>query len=171
MTRPFEVAASLWSTPGPDREAHLLMAEPARRVGAWTAFCDPVAVHVESAGWGEAVARVRDAGCRPVVALRPGTPLERVAALPADVGVLVMGVPPGRASSGFDPATPARLAALAPRQALGVDGGVDAERARRCRSRGATWVVSGSSLCSAPDPTAWLRQAGTGAPRATGSAA
>jgi ribulose-phosphate 3-epimerase len=201
---PFEVAASLWSTPQPDRaaaatrltaagvrrfhwdvsdgvftlpggftsveagalahasgpvasEAHLMVCEPVRHVGDWTALCDTVAVHVESDGWGEAVAFVRDAGRRPVVAVGPGTPLEQVLSLPTDVGVLVMAVPPGHAGSRFDPDTLGRLDALDDRPTLGVDGGVDAERARQCRSHGATWVVSGSSLCSAPDHAAWLR--------------
>jgi ribulose-phosphate 3-epimerase len=207
VTRPpFEVAASLWSVPEPDRaaearrlaaagvrrfhwdvsdgvftlpggftpagaralaeaagavasETHLMVCEPARHVGDWIALCDTIAVHVESDGWADAVGLVRDAGCRPVVAVAPGTPLEQVLSLPADVGVLVMAVRPGHAGSRFDPGAMDRLDALDARPALGVDGGVDAERARQCRSHGATWVVSGSSLCSAPDQASWLRTA------------
>lgn len=208
MTRPlaFDVAASLWSVPGPDRaaeverlvaagvrrfhwdvsdgvfavpggftpaeagalaaaagpatsETHLMVCEPVRHVGRWTALCDTIAVHVESEGWAEALGLVRDAGCRPVVAVGPGASLEQVLPLPADVGVLVLAVPPGHAGSGFDPRTPGRLDALSGRPALGVDGAVDAERARLCRAHGATWVVSGSALCAAPDRAAWLRTA------------
>ena len=70
-----------------------------------------------------------------------------------------MAVEPGHAGSGFLPATLDRLDGLAGRALLGVDGSVDADCARECRAHGATWLVSGSSLCAAPDPAQWLRDA------------
>ncbi|WP_129336336.1 hypothetical protein [Cellulomonas endophytica] len=139
-------------------EVHLMVRRPVEHVPAWTDLCDTVVVHVEAEGWREAVDAVRGAGRRAAVAVSPGTPLDEVRALGPDVGVLVMSVVPGQAGSGFLPTTYDRLDALAGRPLLGVDGSVDLERGARCHAHGATWLVSGTSLCGCPDPARWLEQ-------------
>lgn len=161
-------------------EAHLMVTDPLPVVDDWVPFCDLVVVHVESRRCAEAVDRIRSAGTRAGVAIGPDTPLDALDALPADLPVLVMAITPGQAGSRFSPATLDRLTALSGRPAsavpraaaaaghptgrphrrlLGVDGGVDLARAHDCARHGATWVVSGTALCAAPDPAGWLSRA------------
>jgi ribulose-phosphate 3-epimerase len=140
-------------------EAHLMVSDPLTSVDAWAEVCDTVIVHVEAEGWERAVDRVRHRGVRPGVAISPDTPVSTLTDLPDDVAVLVMSIVPGRAGATFMPATLERLSSLAGRAHLGVDGGVTLALARDCGAHGATWVVSGSSLCGCDDPGAWLRAA------------
>jgi ribulose-phosphate 3-epimerase len=154
--------ARLTAATGLPGEAHLMVTDPRPVLDAWADVCGTVIVHAEATGWREAVEHVRARGARAGVALSPGTPLDVLADLPPDVVVLVMAITPGQAGSTFLPGTPARLDALAGRHAgLGVDGGVTLDHARECARHGATWVVSGSALCTAPDPAAWLARART----------
>ena len=155
-----EEAQALTDAGGPPGcEVHLMVERPLDHVGAWLDLCDLVAVHVESADWRETVRTVEAAGRRAAVAISPRTPVEAVVELPHHVGVLVMAVEPGHAGSGFLPATLDTLDQLAGRPLLGVDGSVDAGRGRACRRHGATWLVSGASLCGARDSAQWLRDA------------
>lgn len=140
-------------------EAHLMVTRPEDEVDAWATLCDTVVVHVEAAGWQQAVDRVRRSGARPGVAISPGTDVTVLDGLPEDVAVLVMAIVPGTAGAAFRSATLDRLDALAGRTHLGVDGGVTLEHARACGAHGATWVVSGSALCGSSDPAGWLREA------------
>ncbi|MCB2176933.1 MAG: hypothetical protein KQH57_14065 [Actinomycetales bacterium] len=149
-------AAHVGALTGLPGEAHLMVERPLEHLGPWLEVCDTVAVHVESQGWVGAVERIRAAGRDAAVAISPGTPLDVLADLPAQVGILVMSVVPGRAGSGFLPATYDRLAHLAGRTLLGVDGSVDLERGHRCVRHGATWLVSGTALTAAGDPADWI---------------
>ena len=143
----------------PGGEVHFMVDKPLDHVRDWLDLCDLVTVQVESEGWRETLRIVETSGRRAAVAISPRTPVETVHSLPDHLGVLVMAVEPGHAGTGFLPATLDRLDKLAGRALLGVDGSVDAYRARDCRRHGATWLVSGSSLCAAPDPAQWLRDA------------
>lgn len=151
-----EEAGALMARTGVPGEAHLMVLDPVRHAPAWAEICRRVVVHVEAAGWRDAVALTREAGAAAAVAVSPDTPLESVVGLDPDVGVLVMSVRPGHAGAAFLPATVGRVGALAGRAALGVDGGVTRDLARECRRAGATWVVSGTDLCASPDPAGWL---------------
>lgn len=152
-------AAELGARTGLPGEAHLMVTDPLPAVDPWTEVCDLVVVPVESHCWGEAVRRVLRRGCRAGVAISPDTPVAAVRDLPGDVAVLVMSIAPGEAGARFRTATLDRLATLRGRPALGVDGGVGLAQARACAEHGATWVVSGTALCGARDPGAWLRAA------------
>jgi ribulose-phosphate 3-epimerase len=140
-------------------EAHLMLTDPLAQVDAWTEVCELVIVHAEADGWMQAVERIRARGRRAGVALSPHTPVSTLDAVRDDVAVLVMSITPGQAGAAFQPATLDRLALLAGRRDLGVDGGVTLERAHQCATHGATWVVSGSALCGSADPAAWLESA------------
>ncbi|WP_273652236.1 ribulose-phosphate 3-epimerase [Cellulomonas fimi] len=172
-----DTACRLSHLTGLPGEAHLMVSDPLAEIDAWTAVCDTVIVHVEAAGWARAVSRIRSAGRRAGVAISPSTPLSALDDLPPDVAVLVMSITPGQAGSTFLPSTLSRLDALAGgrdadagggvaavgrgagRRALGVDGGVTLDHAHDCAAHDATWVVSGSALCGAPDPASWLETA------------
>lgn len=157
-------AARVGTLTGLSGEAHLMVERPVEHLEPWLEVCDTVTVHVESQGWEGAVERIRAAGCDAAVAISPGTPLDALADLPAQIGVLVMSVVPGRAGSGFLPATYDRLDRLAGRTLLGVDGSVDLERGRRCVRHGATWLVSGTALTAVDDPAVWITSVCTPAP-------
>ena len=140
-------------------EAHLMVTDPLSQVDAWAPSCDRIVVHVESTGWADSLDRIRSLGRQPGVAISPGTPLGALTGVPSDVAILVMSIVPGQAGSTFIPTTVERLRALADGRDLGVDGGVTLDHARACASNGATWVVSGSALCSCAEPSAWLAAA------------
>ncbi|GIG26090.1 hypothetical protein [Cellulomonas denverensis] len=152
-------AAELGARTGVPGEAHLMVTDPLDRVDAWAAVCDRVIVHVEARGWRSALDRVVELGARPGIALSPGTPAVLPPDLPDGTAVLVMAIVPGTAGAAFRPQTLDRLDRLAHPE-LGVDGGITPELARSCAAHGATWVVSGGSLCAAPDPRAWLDSVG-----------
>jgi ribulose-phosphate 3-epimerase len=145
-------------------DVHLMVERPERHVAAFAdAGADGVTIHVEATPHANyALAAVRDAGCRPGVALNPGTPAEAVRELVDDVDlVLCMTVNPGWGGQTFLPGSPAKLerlrALLRADTALEVDGGIDARTAGACARAGATVFVAGSAVFGAPDPAAALR--------------
>ena len=75
-----------------------------------------------------------------------------------------MSVEPGFGGQKFIPTTPARIAAIAAERArrncttlIEVDGGVNTETAPACIEAGVDWLVAGSALFRADDPTAVVR--------------
>ena len=145
-------------------DVHLMVERPERHVAAFAdAGADGITIHVEATPHANyALAAVRDAGCRPGVALNPGTPADAVRELVDDVDlVLCMTVNPGWGGQAFLPGSPAKLgrlgALLREGTALEVDGGIDAETAGPCARAGATVFVAGSAIFGAPDPGAALR--------------
>ncbi|MEE6288509.1 hypothetical protein V2J52_12665 [Georgenia sp. MJ173] len=149
-------AARLNALTGLPGEAHLMVADPVAAVPEWAAVCDTIIVHIEATGHEVAVELIRGAGRTAVLAVSPDTPLPALESYPDDVGILVMAVEPGQAGSTFRSGTLARLRALRGRELLGVDGSVNEERARACVANGATWVISGTDLCTSHDPAAWI---------------
>lgn len=148
-------AAEISATTGARAEAHLMVADPAAAVSPWLAFCDLVAVHLESETWLPALERIASAGATPALAISPGSVLPD--ALPAHVGaVLVMAVEPGYGGSTFDEAALTKLDQVPRAMLAGVDGGVTASLAALARDHGARWIVSGNDLVGAPDPARWL---------------
>ncbi|MDR2380428.1 MAG: hypothetical protein LBE08_04520 [Bifidobacteriaceae bacterium] len=139
---------------GAAAEAHLMLARPMEELDLWLEFCELVVVHVEATDAAAALQRIEAAGRCGGLAVAPGTPL---AALPSTYRgpVLVMSVIPGQAGGAFQAGTAARVAALAPRGLVGVDGAVTLERWADLRRSGARWAVSGTDLLARPNPPAW----------------
>ena len=106
-----------------------------------------------------------NAGCQVGISIRPGTPVEAVFPYLGVVDlILVMSVEPGFGGQKFIPTTPARIAAIAAERArrncttlIEVDGGVNTETAPACIEAGVDWLVAGSALFRADDPTAVVR--------------
>ncbi|SLN68349.1 Ribulose-phosphate 3-epimerase [Roseivivax jejudonensis] len=105
---------------------------------------------------------IRAAGCRPGVAINPGTPPDAVRPVLDLVDlVCVMTVNPGFGGQGFlDSMIPkiAQLRAWAPDIHIEIDGGVGAGNARRLVEAGADVLVAGSSVFkggSVTDPAAY----------------
>ena len=106
---------------------------------------------------------IRDAGCAAGLALNPGTPVEHVAELAAELDyVNVLAVNPGFAGQSFIRSTPGRvqrLRGLLPSTVrIEVDGGIGRATLPEVLAAGATMFVSASSIFSAPDPIAAYRE-------------
>jgi len=106
---------------------------------------------------------IREAGCAAGLALNPGTPVEHVAELAAELDyVNVLAVDPGFAGQSFIRSTPGRvqrLRGLLPSSVrIEVDGGIGVATLPEVRSVGASMFVSASSIFGAPDPVAAYRE-------------
>ena len=135
-------------------DVHLMIAPVDPYIEAFAeAGADVLTAHVEA---GPHIHRtlqaIRAAGCKPGVAINPGTP---VAALGPVLGlvdlVCVMSVNPGFGGQSFIPETITRVrevrAMIAGRDVrIEIDGGVDASNARALAEAGADVLVAGSSV-------------------------
>jgi ribulose-phosphate 3-epimerase len=140
-------------------DVHLMVERPERHVTDFAeAGADGITIHVEATPHSNyALAAVRDAGCRPGLALCPGTPAEAVSELLDELDlVLCMTVNPGWGGQRFLPGSIAKIerlrALIGDRPALEVDGGIDAETAGPCAAAGATVFVAGSAVFGAKPP-------------------
>ena len=145
-------------------DVHLMIVEPERYVERFVeAGADLVTFHLEAtddpAG---CIARIRRAGAKAGISIKPGTPAEALRDLLAKVDlVLVMSVEPGFGGQSFiegSLAKIARLREMAREQGLEtileVDGGISARNAREVYDAGADVLVAGSAVFGAADPAA-----------------
>jgi ribulose-phosphate 3-epimerase len=145
-------------------DVHLMVERPERHVAEFAkAGADGITLHFEATPHvNYALAAVRDAGCRPGLALNPSTPVVAVSELVEELDLLLcMTVNPGWGGQTFLPGSIAKLerlrAAIGERPALEVDGGIDAGTAGPCARAGATVFVAGSAVFGASDPAAAYR--------------
>ncbi|GGL70455.1 hypothetical protein GCM10010840_05670 [Deinococcus aerolatus] len=137
-------------------DVHLMIERPERYLKDFAAAgADSLTVHVESTPHiHRAVQQIRELGKRAGVTLNPGTPLEALRPLLADVDlVLVMSVNPGFGGQKFIPGSLERIRTLrrwldesGSEAELQVDGGVSSTNARAVVSAGASVLVSGSAV-------------------------
>jgi ribulose-phosphate 3-epimerase len=145
-------------------DVHLMVARPAEVIGLFAPFADAITVHVEADPHPHRLlGAVREAGCAAGLALNPGTPVEHVAELAAEVDyVNVLAVNPGFAGQSFIRTTPGRvqrLRGLLPSSVrIEVDGGIGRETLPDVRAAGASMFVSASSIFGAPDPIGAYRE-------------
>jgi ribulose-phosphate 3-epimerase len=142
-------------------DVHLMIVEPERYIDAFAkAGADYLTVHVEaSPHLHRTLQQIRQAGARPSVVLNPSTPLSAIEEVLGEVEmVLVMSVNPGFGGQGFIEATVdkvRRLRAMLDARGLSphieVDGGINAETARRVVEAGASVLVAGSHVFGAKD--------------------
>lgn len=141
-------------------DVHLMVEKPAQAVEVFAAVgVDIIYVHAETdPHLAKTLARIRDLGLEPGVALNPGTSLEAVdAVLPLVDRVLVMTVNPGFAAQtylGFVDPKIVRL--VAQKQTYGftitVDGAISPERISTLSHQGVDGFVLGTSaLFGKPD--------------------
>jgi ribulose-phosphate 3-epimerase len=140
-------------------DVHLMVERPERHIAAFAdAGADGITIHFEATPHPNyALGHVRSAGCRPGLALNPGTPAVAVSELLAELDlVLCMTVNPGWGGQRFLPGSLEKIARLraiiGPEPALEVDGGIDADTAGPCARAGATVFVAGSAVFGAEDP-------------------
>jgi ribulose-phosphate 3-epimerase len=145
-------------------DVHLMIAAPERQIEDFAkAGADSITFHQEATPHAHrTLAAVRELGCLAGIAINPGTPVEAVAELRgmADI-VLCMTVNPGWGGQSFIETSPEkveRLAPLAGKAAIEVDGGVDTQTAAPLAAAGAQLFVAGSAVFGADDPGAAYTQ-------------
>lgn len=158
-------------------DVHLMISNPLEQLDWYLeAGADLVSVHIEAladeAEVREAIRRIRAAGARPSLTLKPDRPIEDLEPYIADLDmVLVMSVFPGFSGQSYIEGSEDRVAAVAayarrlnPDLLIEVDGGVSPARtAGLVCAQGADVLVAGSAVFSADDPAqavAALRTAG-----------
>lgn len=142
-------------------DAHLMVSEPENHIEQFVrAGANLVTIQLETtAHLDRALRKIKELGAKAGVALNPGTPpamLEYVWPL-LDL-VLVMSVNPGAGGQAFIPGVLPKISAIADQISsrnlnieLQVDGGVNRETAPSIIRAGATVLVAGSAIFSAPD--------------------
>jgi ribulose-phosphate 3-epimerase len=148
-------------------DVHLMIVEPERYIDAFVkAGADILTVHVEACTHLHRVLQqIRQAGARPAVVINPVTPLTTVEEVLDEVEmVLLMSVNPGFGGQSFIPQTVdrvRRLRAMLDARGLNtdieVDGGINAETARRVVEAGASVLVAGSYVFGSKDYAAAIR--------------
>jgi len=160
------IVSSVARASGLHVDAHLMVERPAGFLGAFAAAgAGLITVHAEAEDAAACVRKVKALGLKAGLALRPKTPVSRVAPLLKILDlVLVMTVEPGFGGQAFMPAMLAKVAAareLVSRSGrkiwLQVDGGINAGTAVLAAGAGADSLVIGSALFSAPEPAAFLK--------------
>lgn len=148
-------------------DVHLMIVEPEKYVEAFAkAGADVLTVHVEACPHLHRVLQqIRQAGAKPAVVLNPSTPLSAIEEVLGEVDmVLLMSVNPGFGGQSFIESTVdkvRRLRAMLDARGLStdieVDGGINAETAKRVVEAGATVLVAGSYVFGAKDPAEAIR--------------
>lgn len=149
-------------------DVHLMIVSPERYVERFVeAGADLVTFHLEAAeDPAGCIARIRRAGAKVGVSIKPATPVEALReVLPAVDLVLVMSVEPGFGGQSFIEGSLEkirRLRALVRELGLDtvieVDGGISAANAREVFEAGAEVLVAGSAVFKAGNPEAEIRR-------------
>ena len=149
-------------------DVHLMIVEPEKYVERFVeAGADLVTFHLEAtADPAECIARIRRAGAKVGLSIKPATPVEALRRWLSEVDlVLIMSVEPGFGGQSFIEGSIARireLRTLARELGLGtiieVDGGISAANARAVYDAGAEVLVAGSAVFKASDPEAEIRR-------------
>ena len=145
-------------------DVHLMTVEPEKYFESFArAGANGLTVHVETAPHlHRQLMRIKELGCTAGATLNPGTSLETVRDVAADLDLLlIMTVNPGFGGQQFIPQSLDRirrarqmLDAIGSTAVLEVDGGVSRETIRRCFDAGADTFVAGNAIFNAVDPAA-----------------
>jgi ribulose-phosphate 3-epimerase len=137
-------------------DVHLMVQSPEPLFGLFAkAGADRITIHVEATPHlHRAVQQIHDLGLKAGLTLNPGTPLEWMRPLLADIDLaLVMSVNPGFGGQAFISSALERLRTLKawrddlnPNCLIEVDGGVNLQTVRACAEAGADVLVAGSAV-------------------------
>lgn len=146
-------------------DTHLMLSEPHRYVEPFAkAGANLISIHIEPAyDHAATLAQIRTLGCQAGIVLNPDTPASSIEPLLGAVDlVLVMTVQPGFGGQSFRSDQLAKLRQIDGWRRernlnfrLEVDGGIDIETAKACRSAGADTFVAGTSFFKALDKAAY----------------
>jgi ribulose-phosphate 3-epimerase len=144
---------------GAHLDVHLMIEHPERQIAEFAkAGANTITIHAEATPHLDyALEHIRDAGCRPSLAVCPSTPLAVYGEVEVDQA-LCMTVNPGWGGQAFIPRSLDRIrrlrALVGDEPDIEVDGGIDARTAGPCAEAGATVFVAGTAVFGAPDPGA-----------------
>lgn len=154
-------------------DVHLMINEPIRYIDDFaSAGADIITFHIEAASDVDAtIGKIKEAGCKPAVSIKPGTPAKEVFPyLDKVYMVLVMTVEPGFGGQSFMPETMPKVRAIRDEITkrkldthIQVDGGIDANTVSVAAENGADILVAGSYVFKAIDraePVRILRETG-----------
>ena len=163
-TKVLETCRTLSSLP---IDVHLMVNHPDTQLEDFAkAGASVITIHSEAASHlHRQVSRIRELGCKAGVTMNPGTPLDDIREVIADIDLLlIMSVNPGYGGQKFIPASLNKIArartmldAVHSSAALEVDGGVSRETITACWKAGADTFVAGNAVFSAKDPAAEIR--------------
>ena len=149
-------------------DVHLMIENADRYLDAFAdAGASWITLHVEAVPHLErAVARLKERGVRPGVALNPATPISSLDEILPELGyVLVMSVNPGFSGQRFIPASldkvrrlSAQIEARGLSAVIEVDGGVDGSNIRSLAEAGAEVFVAGNAVYGGGDPESATRR-------------
>jgi ribulose-phosphate 3-epimerase len=143
-------------------DVHLMVVEPEKYFDSFAkAGANVLTIHAEVAPHlHRQIGRIKDLGCRAGVVINPGTPVESLREVAADLDLLlIMSVNPGFGGQAFIPASVDKIArarhlltATGSAALLEVDGGIARETIGACWRAGADTFVAGNAIFSAKDP-------------------
>jgi ribulose-phosphate 3-epimerase len=148
-------------------DVHMMVVEPEKYFDSFAkAGASVLTIHIETTPHlHRQLGRIRELGCKAGAVMNPGTPVESLRDVAADLDLLlIMSVNPGFGGQKFIPAslgkisraramlTEARSSAL-----LEVDGGVARDTIQACWRAGADTFVAGNAVFTATDPAAEIR--------------
>jgi ribulose-phosphate 3-epimerase len=148
-------------------DVHLMVVEPEKYFDSFAkAGANVLTIHAEAAPHlHRQLGRIRELGCKAGAVVNPGTPVESLRDVAAELDLLlIMSVNPGFGGQKFIPASLAKIARareiLADARSsavLEVDGGVARDTITGCWRAGADTFVAGVAVFGAKDPAAEIR--------------
>lgn len=142
-------------------DVHLMVDHPAELLDSYIdAGADYLSFHVEAETHvHRVIQRIRNAGCRPGVAIVPSTPIDALSCVLFDIDLaLIMTVNPGFGGQSLIDGCLRKAEALREERSnvggsflIEADGGVKPETAARCRNAGFDVLVAGSAVFGATD--------------------
>ncbi|MFC0473128.1 ribulose-phosphate 3-epimerase [Halalkalibacter kiskunsagensis] len=139
-------------------DVHLMIENPDAYIPQFAkAGADIISVHVEACPHlHRTIHLIKEQGVKPGIVLNPGTPVDVIEPIIGDVDlVLLMTVNPGFGGQRFIESVLAKIEKVAKmiqerglNVEIEVDGGVNAETAKRCVEAGANVLVAGSAIYS-----------------------
>jgi ribulose-phosphate 3-epimerase len=138
-------------------DVHLMIENPERYIEAFAKEgASLITIHVET-GYHpyRTLQAIRDLGCRPGIALNPGTPVTAIRHLiPLVDMVLVLGTNPGFSGQAFIPQMLTKIVEIrqqSPAILIQVDGGMNAETLPAAFQAGANVFVAGNAVFKHPE--------------------
>jgi ribulose-phosphate 3-epimerase len=148
-------------------DVHLMVVEPEKYFDSFAkAGASLLSIHVEAAPHvHRQLGRIRELGCKAGAVVNPGTPVELLSDVAAELDLLlIMSVNPGYGGQKFIPGSVGKIAraramldGAKSRAALEVDGGVARDTINACWRAGADTFVAGVAVFTAADPANEIR--------------
>lgn len=142
-------------------DVHLMIENPDRYIDEFISKgADILTVHYEACPHiHRTISQIKSKGVKAGVAINPGTPVNVLESILADLDlILVMTVNPGFGGQGFINSSLEKIKALDELKKkhnfsydIQVDGGINAETAKKCLQAGATVLVAGSAIFGEED--------------------